>query len=105
MIPATAPTNLEAVYDRWTISGISQAGDGCADVGKSNAGKIRLTVTLVKFRLRPDGVSERSPLHGDTITVVVDDLYAEMASNSVVADAMNSFVAGVVNVAQSKSLL
>lgn len=102
MIAATTPTAVSATFDQWAICSIAQAGDGLATFGAAAAGTVSMTVKLVKYRVRPDGVAERSPLPSDIATVTILDLYAKAASDQTVATGLAAFTAAVVE--QGKAL-
>lgn len=97
--PAT-PTTVTAVYDRWTVMEFRQVGDGLADVGSSTIAPVRIAATIVKWRLREDGVAERSPLPSDRRDVTLDDLYAAAASDPTIAAAVAANGEAVFHMAQ-----
>lgn len=105
MIEATTPTAVSATFDAWAICSIVQSGDGLAPFGASAAGVVSMTVKLVKYRVRPDGVAERSPLPGDIATVTIPDLYVKAASDQTVATGLSAFTAAVVEVGKAQGVL
>jgi hypothetical protein len=103
-ISATESTVIEATYDRWTVT-LSQAGDGCVGLGEAapldSQGEpadppIRLMIGAVKYRVREDGRSERSPLPGDRRQLEIPDLYAACYADPQLASAMAGVTAAIV---------
>jgi hypothetical protein len=74
--PATQPTVLEGTYDLWAIAGLTVSG--------------ALNATLTKYRVRPDGIAERSPHPADTIALGHPDLQALAAERPDVAAAVDA---------------
>lgn len=104
-IEATTPSTIAATFDRWAIEFATQ-GDGLATFGKTDNRPIVAIATLTKFRIREeDGVSERSPLPADRITVVVPDVFAAAAEEPLIAQAMGAVLAAVQHVAQLQNKL
>lgn len=104
-LESTEPTTLIATYDRWAIASLNQIGDGCADAGQASAAPVALTVTLVKYRVRDDGISERSPLPSDRRALSVSDLYALAATDADVAAALAALIAAVAKIATMQGVL
>lgn len=109
-ITATTPTMLGTVtYDRWAFT-LSALSDGCVDYGGSAPPAVLLSVRAVKARVLADGVTwERSPLSylagsPDLVQFTLDP-YAEGATNTVVAQAMQAVVAAVDQYGHAKGLL
>lgn len=94
-ITATAPTAIEATYDRWAIQAVTIAGDGCCAFGETAAAPVTAAVTLVKARVRPDGTWERSPLPADTVTTAEPDVYAQVAAGTDLGKALAAALAAV----------
>lgn len=104
-IEATTPTELSASYNFWAFT-FRTDGFGLASPGQDTAADpISATVTLVKYRVREDGVPEISPVRGDQTTITVPDIYALAAGDPVVADALNALVAAVDHIARSQGKL
>jgi hypothetical protein len=103
-IPATEPTVLDGVFDRWAFS-IQTSGFGAAEYGSDVIPPVSCVATLARYRVRPDGVPELSPLATDRRTIVIRDLYAIAATNSKVADALASQVAAVAAIAEAEGVL
>jgi hypothetical protein len=86
--PATQPTILEGTYDLWAIAGLTVSGHGLAPDGGSAPAPIALNATLTKYRVRPDGIAERSPHPADTIALGHPDLQALATDRPDVATAV-----------------
>jgi hypothetical protein len=104
-LEASEPTAIAATYDRWHFTfrteglGVALPGqDAPADVVSAHA-------TLVKCRLRGDGVEEMSPLSSDQITISVPDAYALAATDPIVAAALGALIAAVGHIAQLQGKL
>jgi hypothetical protein len=125
-MPASSPTSVQAIYDRWTIVEFRTLGDGCVDLGQARPIRyadydqetgdpigdpiehdppIRVVVRLVKYRVRPDGASERSPHPGDVRQIQIDDLYAEAATDQGLAEALGALTAAVAGRAAAQGAL
>lgn len=104
-IDATSPTVVQATFDKWAIAELRQTGDGLAAFGDPSAPPIVLYARLVKYRVRDDGVSERSPFPADSRDVTIPDLYDLAAKDIDVASALAELVSVVAKVAGQKGLL
>lgn len=105
-IPASMPTTLSGEFSNWAFE-FRTIGDGLLPYGSPRGGQppIAAVAKLTKFRVRDDGVSERSPSPEDSITVAIADLYAEAATNPVVASALTSMIEAVSSIAVSQGKL
>lgn len=104
-IDATSPTTIQASFDKWAIAEFKQTGDGLAAFGDPSAPPIVLYARLVKYRVRDDGVSERSPFPADTRDVTIPDLYDLASKDPDAAAALQALVGMVAKVAGQKGLL
>ncbi len=78
---ATIPTVVSATYDKWCITSFAAVGDGCVGLNDSALQPVALTIQMQKYRVRPDGLSERSPSPTDTRLLTIGDLYASLGAN------------------------
>jgi hypothetical protein len=95
-IPATTPTILDATFPYWSFQ-IQSIGDGLLPFGAPLGSQppIQFVAVGTKFRVRSDGVQERSPLASDTVTMTIPDLYAEAAIDPTIAAALGAMLAAV----------
>jgi hypothetical protein len=104
-LEATDPGTLSATYDLWAFT-FATYGLGLALPGEpAPADTINARADLVKYRVRPDGVAEMSPLPSDRATITVPDLYALAATNATVAAAMAALIAAVGEIATMQGKL
>ncbi len=102
-IEATTPTVLDAAtFGLWAVASLRIEGDGLADFGGSVPQPVRVQATLVKYRLRGDGVPERSPFPGDILTLALADLYAAAAADPALAAAIPAILAAVLSIGQGR---
>lgn len=103
-IDATEPTVISASYDKWAFS-FYTSGFPCAAPGGSVADTVSAHATLVKFRIRDDGVYERSPLPADIREVHIEDIYATAATKPSVAAALAALLVAVAEIAADQGAL
>ena len=103
-IEATTPTEITATYPYWAFS-FHTSGFPCAPPGGDTPDVVSCHVTMVKFRVREDGVPERSPLPSDVREIHVADLYALAAQKPSVATALNSMLTAIAEVAGDEGKL
>lgn len=103
-IEATEPTVIAATYDKWAFS-FHTTGFPCAAPGGMTPDTVACHVTMLKFRLREDGVPERSPLPSDMREIHVDDLYALAAIKPSVATALTAMLDAIAEVAADEGKL
>jgi hypothetical protein len=95
-IPASSPTTVAATFDSWAFT-ILSSGNGLVPYGGSGPQPpIRFTAVGTKFRTRPDGVQEASPLPTDRVTLSLSDLYAAAAEKPYVATALAALISALV---------
>lgn len=105
-ISATNPSSVSATYNLWAISMFQVQGDGLVRIGQTDAPPpVAATATLVKYRIREDGLAERSPLVSDRLDLSIPDLYALAATDSTIGAALTSIVTGVTHFASGQGLL
>lgn len=102
-IEATEPTVIAATYPYWAFS-IQTRGFPCAPPGGTTPDTVSCHVTLIKFRIRGDGVPEQSPLPDDVRTITVDDIYALAATKPTVAAALAALMEAVAEVASDEGV-
>ena len=94
-INATESTVLDATYDKWAISEFRTYGDALSGYGESAVQPVRVFVRMIKYRVRDDGIPERSPILSDSRSFDIPDLYAALESDPLLAQAMQSLTTAV----------
>lgn len=103
-IEASEPTVISASYPYWAVS-FHTSGFPVADPGGDTVGVVSCSVTMVKFRIRDDGIPERSPLQSDVVTFYVPDLYALAALKPGAATALTAMLAAIAEEAADRGVL
>lgn len=103
-IEATQPTTIEATYPYWAFT-FSTSGYPIAPPGGSVVDTVSCQVTMVKFRIREDGVAEQSPLPSDQDSFTVTDLYAAAAEKPSLATALAAVLEAIQVEAQAQGKL
>jgi hypothetical protein len=102
---ATKPTRIDATYDLWAIAGLTVSGHGLAPYEGLTPAPIAFNATLTKYRIRPDGIAERSPHPADTIAVGHPDLMALGADRPDVAAAVAALTDALMTYAAEQGKL
>lgn len=103
-IAATEPTVISASYPFWAFS-FYTSGFPIANPGEDTVGVVSCSVTMVKFRVRDDGIPERSPLQSDVVTFHVPDLYSLAAEKPSVATALTAMLTAIAGEAEAEGVL
>lgn len=103
-IEATAPTILEATYDKWAVQ-FRTNGFPSARIGETTARPVSCTIVMQRSRIRPDGVWEASPLPADLVEFTVPDLYALVAEDAAAANALQAMIGVIATQAASRGIL
>lgn len=100
-IEASEPTVISATYDKWAFE-FSTCGFPCAAPGSSVVETVSCHIRMLKFRVREDGIFERSPLESDSQEIHIVDLYALAAEKPIVATALAVMLEAITEVADDE---
>lgn len=108
-IAATNPTTIDAVYNLWAIASLTVSGDGCVAFGQQpnpgqsapTPGLVSVTAKLVKYRVLPSGLDERSPSPADVVQLSIPDVYGYIATGTPQAVAVAEAMASILTALQA----
>lgn len=102
LIDATNPVEVPAqeaiVYDAWVVKQMVFVGEGITRPAQAR-------ITFQRGKKKPDGTWVLSEKPEHTITMNIDDIYAEAASDQEVAQAVGMFLYAIDKIGKNKGVL